>query len=137
MRASVCSIGLLLLAAGCARGPAFRPTPLSGRFDVVIENGAEVDGTGAAWFYGDVGVKDHRIAAMVPRGMLRGASATERIDATDLVVAPGFIDIQSHSRGALLYGDARVVSKVTQGITTEIMGEGSTNAPANRSTTPL
>jgi dihydroorotase/N-acyl-D-amino-acid deacylase len=77
-------------------------------------------------------VKDHRIAAIVPRGMLRGASANERLDATDLVVAPGFIDIQSHSRSALLYGDSRVVSKVTQGITTEIMGEGSTNAPANR-----
>jgi dihydroorotase/N-acyl-D-amino-acid deacylase len=97
----------------------------------VISGGRVVDGTGSAWFYGDLAVKGDRIARIAPAGMLRDAPARERIDASGLVVAPGFIDIQSHSRGAFLFGDGRVVSKVTQGITTEIMGEGSTNAPLN------
>ncbi len=100
-------------------------------YDLVIENGRIVDGTGSAWFYGDLAVKDGRIARIAPRGMLRRASATERVDAFGHVVAPGFIDIQSHSRYSFLEGDGRVISKVTQGITTEIMGEGTTNAPVN------
>jgi len=132
MRVRAYTVVALVVGAGCARAPQLGPAPLSGSFDVIIENGKIVDGTGAAWFYGDVGVIDDRIAAIVPHGLLRNASATERIDATGLVVAPGFIDIQSHSRGAFLRGDGRVVSKITQGITTEIMGEGATNAPANR-----
>ncbi len=132
MRWHMYAVACLLAALGCAQAPRVGPAPLGGHFDIVIENGKIVDGTGAAWFYGDIGVIDERIAAVVPRGVLRDASATDRIDATGLVVAPGFIDIQSHSRGALLYGDGRVISKITQGITTEIMGEGATNAPANR-----
>jgi dihydroorotase/N-acyl-D-amino-acid deacylase len=132
MRAYAFVLFVSIVTVGCAAAPRTGPAPLTGHFDVVIENGRIVDGTGAAWFYGDIGVRDERIAAVVPRGMLRDASATERIDATGLVVAPGFIDIQSHSRRALLHGDGRVVSKITQGITTEIMGEGTTNAPANR-----
>ncbi len=100
-------------------------------YDLVIENGRIVDGTGNAWFYGDLAVKDGRIARIAPRGMLRRASTSERVDAFGHVVAPGFIDIQSHSRYAFLQGDGRVVSKVTQGITTEIMGEGTTDAPVN------
>ncbi len=110
--------------------PATAPAP----FDVVISNGRIVDGTGAAWFLGDIGIRGDRIAAITPAGLLSGAQAAERIDATDRVVAPGFIDIQSHSRDAFLGGDGRVVGKVTQGITTEIMGEGWTNAPANERT---
>jgi len=132
MRLRVCVVCLLVLTASCARAPGVGPAPLTGSFDVIIENGRVVDGTGAAWFYGDVGIRGDRIAAIVPRGLLRQARASERIDANGLVVAPGFIDIQSHSRGAFLSGDGRVVSKITQGITTEIMGEGNTNAPANR-----
>ena len=100
-------------------------------YDLVIENGRIVDGTGNAWFYGDLAVKDGRITRITPRGMLRRASTTERVDALGHVVAPGFIDIQSHSRFAFLQGDGRVISKVTQGITTEIMGEGTTDAPVN------
>ena len=134
MRLRLHLVSLLVLAVGCARAPHLEPTPSSDAFDVIIENGRIVDGTGNAWFYGDVGVRGDRIAAIVPMGLLRDASATDRIDATGLVVAPGFIDIQSHSRRAFLYGDGRVVSKITQGITTEIMGEGVTNAPANRLT---
>ena len=100
-------------------------------YDLVIENGRIVDGTGNAWFYGDLAVKDGRIARITPRGMLRRVSTTERVDALGHVVAPGFIDIQSHSRFSFLQGDGRVISKVTQGITTEIMGEGTTDAPVN------
>lgn len=100
------------------------------RFDVILQNGRIVDGTGNAWFYGDVGLKGDRIARITPAGMLDGEDAKERIDATGMVIAPGFIDIQSHSRGALLTGDGRVIGKVAQGVTTEIMGEGTSNAPS-------
>lgn len=100
-------------------------------YDFVISGGRVVDGSGNAWFYGDVAIRGDRIARIAPAGLLRGANARERIDASGLVVAPGFIDIQSHSRDSFLTGDGRVISKVTQGITTEIMGEGWTNAPSN------
>ena len=103
-------------------------------FSVVIESGRIVDGTGAAWFYGDIGIRGDRIAAIKPAGALAGADAEERVDATGMVVTPGFMDIQSHSRGPLLTGDGRLLGKITQGVTTEIMGEGWTNAPANENT---
>ena len=69
-------------------------------YDLIIENGRVVDGTGSAWFYGDVAVKGGRIARITPGGLLRGATATERVDAVGHVVSPGFIDIQSLSRYA-------------------------------------
>lgn len=126
----VVALGLL---AGCApRAPA--PPAPAGAYDVVIAGGRIVDGTGAAWFYGDLAIRGDRIARIAPAGVLASVPARERIDARGLVVAPGFIDIQSHSRAALLTGDGRVVSKVTQGVTTEILGEGWTNAPANEHT---
>ena len=103
-------------------------------YDVVITGGRIVDGTGDAWFYGDLGIRGDRIARITPRGMLANAEAKEKIDAQGMVVSPGFIDIQGQSRGALLNGDGRLISHLTQGITTEIMGEGSTNAPANDKT---
>lgn len=119
-------LSALFLACACA---AAQPA-----YDVVLYGGRVVDGTGNAWFYGDVALHGDRIARIAPVGMLREARAKERIDATGMVIAPGFIDIQGHSRGALLTGDGRLISKVTQGITTEIMGEGATNAPANQKT---
>jgi N-acyl-D-amino-acid deacylase len=103
-------------------------------YDVIISGGRVVDGTGNAWFYGDVGIRGDRIARIAPPGALREAAAKQRIDARGMVVSPGFIDIQGQSRGALLTGDGRLISKITQGITTEIMGEGSTNAPSNEKT---
>jgi N-acyl-D-amino-acid deacylase len=132
------SIPIALALAGCSRTPApQQPAPPSG-YDLIIENGRVVDGTGSAWFYGDVAIRGDRIARIAPRGLLRGENARSRIDASGLVVAPGFWDIQSHSRGAFLgRGDGRVVSKVTMGVTTEIMGEGSTNAIINARTEGL
>src|SRR5207247_342030 len=84
-----------------------------------------------AWFYGDVAIKGDRIAYIGSAGTLDAVAATRRIDARGLAVAPGFIDIQSHSWDALLWRDGRVVGKVTQGVTTEILGEATTPAPVN------
>src|SRR5689334_24260475 len=123
-------------ASRSAQSAAPGASPIQpGAFDVVIENGRIIDGTGAAWFYGDVGVVGDRIARIAPSGTLRSATAKQRIDAHGLVVAPGFIDIQSGSYGDFIgNGDGRSVSKITQGITTEIMGEGGTPAPLNPAT---
>ena len=99
----------------------------SDAFDVVIENGRVVDGAGSPWFYGDVAIRGDRIAVITRRGGLAAAGARSRIDASGQVVAPGFIDIQSG--GPYLTGDGRSVGKLTQGVTTEIMGEAYTGAP--------
>jgi len=115
---------------------AGRITPSSAptnAYDVVIENGRIVDGTGNVWFYGDVGITGDRIARVTPFGALKNSSAKRRIDAKGLVVAPGFIHIQPHSWDALLWRDGRVIGKVTQGVTTEILGEATTPAPLNAS----
>jgi N-acyl-D-amino-acid deacylase len=106
-------------------------------FDVIIAGGRIVDGTGNPWFYGDLGIRGDRIARITPAGGLREARSKGWIDGRRYVVAPGFIDIQSQSPDALLDGDGNVISKITQGITTEVMGEGATNAPANEKTAML
>lgn len=100
-------------------------------YDVVILNGRIVDGTGNPWYEGDVGVRGDRIVAVTPKGGLARVAAKERVDAAGLVVSPGFIDIQSHSWHQLLFADGRVPGKVSQGVTSEILGEATTPAPTN------
>jgi N-acyl-D-amino-acid deacylase len=97
------------------------------RFDVIIEHGHVIDGTGAPWYEADVGIRSGRIAAI---GRLDRASARQRIDAAGRVVAPGFIDMLGQSELTLLV-DPTVPSKIFQGITTEITGEGNSVAPVN------
>src|SRR5581483_9980891 len=86
-----------------------------------------IDGSGNPWFYGDIAVKGDRIAAITPRGALKGSRT---IDAKGMVVAPGFIDMLGQSEISLLI-DPRAESKVFQGITTEVTGEGGSAAPVN------
>jgi len=95
-------------------------------FDLLIAGGRIVDGSGAPWFYADVGIKGDRIAAI---GQLKAATATTRVDAAGLVVAPGFIDMLGQSEFNVLV-DGRAASKVTMGVTTEVTGEGASIADA-------
>ena len=97
------------------------------QFDVVIRNGHIIDGTGSPWYSGDIGIRDGRIAAI---GNLASANAKRTIDAQGRVVAPGFIDMLGQSETSILV-DPRVPSKIYQGITTEVTGEGSSIAPLN------
>jgi N-acyl-D-aspartate/D-glutamate deacylase len=96
-------------------------------YDLIIEHGRVVDGTGAPWFVADVGVRAGRVAAI---GRLDKATAKQRIDAGGRVVAPGFIDMLGQSELTLLV-NPHVPSKIFQGITTEITGEGQSVAPVN------
>ncbi|HET9455066.1 MAG TPA: D-aminoacylase [Gemmatimonadaceae bacterium] len=123
-------LGLAAFALAACQ-PRTAPSPASASYDVVIVNGKIMDGTGNPWYYGDVGIAGDRIAFVGPRGSLATARATHRVDATGHAVSPGFIDIQSHSWDQLLWRDGRVVGKVTQGVTTEILGESTTPAPVN------
>ncbi len=96
-------------------------------YDVIIRNGKIIDGSGNPWYSGDIAIQGERIAAI---GRLQNAQAKRVIDAVGLVVAPGFIDMLGQSETALLV-DNRAISKLSQGITTEITGEGGSVAPQN------
>jgi len=96
-------------------------------FDIVITNGHIIDGTGSPWYSGDIGIRNGKIAAI---GNLSAARRARTIDARRLVVAPGFIDMLGQSEYTILV-DPRLPSKIFQGITTEITGEGESVAPLN------
>ena len=127
------AFGLLRLAAvaligGSGLGLAAQSgAPAS--FDVVIAGGRVVDGTGAPWFRGDVGLVGDHITRI---GDLHAATAKRRVDATGLVVAPGFIDMLGQSEFNVLV-DNRAASKILQGVTTEVTGEGKSIGPINDS----
>lgn len=94
-------------------------------YDLVIRNGRIVDGTGNSWFRGDIAVKGDRIVAVERSITQKGKN---EIDAKGLVVAPGFIDMHSHS-DTLLLEDGHAQSKIRQGVTTEVLGEGNSSGP--------
>ncbi len=132
-RRTILAVAAALVACGApapvappAVPPAAEPSGPPA-FDVLISGGRLVDGTGAPWVAADVGVIADRVAAI---GRLADRSAALRIDATGLVVAPGFIDMLGQSEFNALV-DGRLASKITQGVTTEITGEGSSIAPLN------
>src|SRR5215510_7177731 len=96
-------------------------------FDVLIINGRIVDGTGSPWYSGDVGIRGGKITAI---GFLADATGARKIDARGKIVAPGFIDMLGQSELSILI-EPRLPSKIFQGITTEITGEGGSVAPLN------
>ncbi|HTX76445.1 MAG TPA: D-aminoacylase [Terracidiphilus sp.] len=123
-------IAAVLLIVACAGLlPAQNRTgpPSSAPFDIVITHGHILDGTGSPWYSGDIGIRDGHIAAI---GVLDRAPRRQTIDARGMVVAPGFIDMLGQSELTMLV-DPRLPSKIYQGITTEITGEGDSVAPLN------
>ena len=120
--ALICAVGMLGLISLFGQAPSEQKP-----FDVVILHGHIVDGTGSPWYSGDVGIRDGHISAI---GDLSAAPAKQKIDAHGKVVAPGFIDMLGQSELTILV-DPRLPSKIYQGITTEITGEGNSVAPVN------
>src|SRR5947209_4103291 len=108
-----------------ASNPVRAQAPSS--FDIVVTNGHIIDGTGSPWYSGDLGIRDGKIAAI---GNLSAAARKRTIDAAGKVVAPGFIDMLGQSELSILV-EPRLPSKIYQGITTEITGEGGSAAPLN------
>jgi len=125
------SLTLLGLSAALTSAPGEgEAKPGTGpAYDLVIAGGRVVDGTGAPWFRADVGIRGDRIASV---GDLSGASAARRIDARGQMVAPGFIDLLGQSEHRLLV-DPSAESKIRQGITSEVTGEGGRRRPPARS----
>ncbi len=104
------------------------PSPPS--FDILITNGHVIDGMGNPWYAADVGIRGERIVAI---GNLSAATAGKTIDAKGQIVSPGFIDMLGQSEMSVLI-DNRSLSKLSQGITTEITGEGGSASPQNAKT---
>jgi dihydroorotase/N-acyl-D-amino-acid deacylase len=115
-------VAIMLLLAG-VQLLAQSPSP----FDLVITNGHIIDGTGSPWYSGDLGIRDGKVAFI---GNLSASPRKRTIDAAGKVVAPGFIDLLGQSEFSILV-EPRLPSKIYQGITTEITGEGGTIAPLN------
>jgi N-acyl-D-amino-acid deacylase len=102
--------------------------PTGAYYDIVIVNGRIIDGTGSPWYSGEVGIRAGRITAI---GNLQSTPRGKTIDAKGMVVAPGFIDMLGQSELTMMV-DPRLPSKIYQGITTEITGEGESVAPLNQ-----
>jgi N-acyl-D-amino-acid deacylase len=124
-RRAAALIGISLAFGGPLSLAADKAAPPD--YDLIIEHGRVIDGTGAPWFAADVGVRAGRIAVI---GQLAKATAKRRINAAGRVVAPGFIDMLGQSELTLLV-NPNVPSKIFQGITTEITGEGESVAPVD------
>jgi N-acyl-D-amino-acid deacylase len=120
LRSSVLALTLVVALSGICFSQA-------AQFDVLITDGHVIDGTGSPWYAGDIGIRDGHIAAI---GKLAGAPAKQTIDARGMVVAPGFIDMLGQSELTIMV-NPHLPSKIFQGITTEITGEGSSIAPLN------
>ena len=121
MLASFYRIVVLVLAASGSAVAAPKA------YDLIIEHGQVIDGTGSPWYSADIGIRNGHIARL---GKLSGAAAKRRIDARGKIVAPGFIDMLGQSELTLLV-NPHLPSKIFQGITTEVTGEGSSVAPLN------
>ena len=115
-------VGILILFVSIAGCMAQQSS-----FDLIITNGHIIDGTGSPWYSGDIGIREGKIAAI---GNLSQAQSQQTIDAHGMVVAPGFIDMLGQSEDTILV-DPRLPSKIYQGITTEVTGEGGSAAPLN------
>ena len=121
-----------LVAAACTEAgtPSGQPADAA-PFDVLLTNARVVDGAGNPWFRADVGVRGDRIAAV---GNLTGQGASRTIDAADRVVAPGFVDMMGQASLVLITDPPSAESKLRQGITTYLSGEGGSAAPQSEAT---
>jgi N-acyl-D-amino-acid deacylase len=119
----------LVLGAALLWTPGLLPAQQQQAYDLLIRNGRIIDGTGSPWYAGDVGIREGKIAAI---GRLGDATSKQTIDAGGKVVAPGFIDMLGQSELTILVNPS-LPSKIFQGITTEITGEGGSAGPLNDS----
>ena len=117
---------VFVATVACTPAPNTAPVPAGQRFDILITNARIVDGTGNPWYRGSIATKGDRIAYVGPS--LPAMTAARVINANGQVVAPGFIDMLGHSEFSILRGP-HAVSKITQGITSEITGEVSSAWP--------
>lgn len=125
MQSLYCRLLCLLLLLLASQPSPREAVAQNDSYDLVLRNGRIVDGTGNPWFLGDVAIRGDRVVAV---GRVEPFRATREIDATGLVIAPGFIDMHSHS-DFLLLEDGNASSKIHQGVTTEVLGEGSSAGP--------
>src|SRR5262249_31536197 len=108
------------------------PDSQAAPYDLLLRGGKITDGTGNPWFFGDVALRGDRIAAV---GRVPKEAARREIDVQGLVVAPGFVDMHSHS-DFLLLEDGNAESKIRQGVTTEVLGESSSGGPSKGKLSP-
>ncbi len=132
MQRNLATTSLVVLASVLAVASIPSAPPGDQAYDLVLRNGRIVDGTGNPWFHGDLAIQGDKIAAL---GKIAAKSGKREIDAKGLIIAPGFIDMHSHSDFTLLE-DGRAMSKIFQGVTTEVLGESSSPGPYQGKLTP-